>query len=487
MKTKKKYGLFKVLLVILLLVVVATYFIQGREKSISYLALGDVFINYVQSFYYFFDTAIFILVVGGLYGALNKVPAYKKLVSDIAKKVSSKKQLFVIVITIVMALISSLTGLSMLFLIFVPFIVSIILLLGYDKLVALSSTIVAILVGCLGGIFVTVKDSSNQYGSSFTTFEKIVGLNSHWANIIPQIILLVLSIGLLVFFIKNYMKKIDDGSVVDELGHNDVFMVEAKDKSGKKIKSNYKGVKIWPIVLIGILMFIILVLGYLPWNGLFGINIFNDFHNWLFGLKIGNYEVFKSLISSSFVAFGEFGNLGSFMMAIVLIALFLFILKFVGRVKFNTLMDGFMYGVKKMIPAAMIAILAYNVLVCTYNNGFFETIINGAADSFGDNVVVNAIVTMLGYVLHVDTFYSISGVVSPTVSALTDKANLNVYAFMFKSLSGLVQIIGPTSLFLIVGLSYLEVPYKKWLKYIWRFVLALFILIFVMLMIISVI
>ena len=50
MKTKKKYGLFKVLLVILLLVVVATYFIKGREDSISYLALGDVFINYIQSF-----------------------------------------------------------------------------------------------------------------------------------------------------------------------------------------------------------------------------------------------------------------------------------------------------------------------------------------------------------------------------------------------------------------------------------------------------
>ena len=77
---KKKYGLFKVLMVLLLLVVVATYFIKGRQDSISYLALGDVFLNYVQAFYYFFDTAIFILVVGGFYGFLNRVPAYNKLV-----------------------------------------------------------------------------------------------------------------------------------------------------------------------------------------------------------------------------------------------------------------------------------------------------------------------------------------------------------------------------------------------------------------------
>ena len=117
MKTKKKYGFFKVLLVILLLIVVATYFIKGREGSISYLAVGDVFLNYVQSFYYFFDTAIFILVVGGLYGVLNKVPSYKKLVKSIATKVTDKKKLFVIITTVVFALLSSLTGLNMLLLI----------------------------------------------------------------------------------------------------------------------------------------------------------------------------------------------------------------------------------------------------------------------------------------------------------------------------------------------------------------------------------
>ena len=51
MKTKKKYGLFKILLVILLLVVIATYFVDGRNGSVSYLAFGDVLLNYMQSFY----------------------------------------------------------------------------------------------------------------------------------------------------------------------------------------------------------------------------------------------------------------------------------------------------------------------------------------------------------------------------------------------------------------------------------------------------
>ena len=180
MKTKKKYGLFSVLLVILLIVVVATYFIDGRDGSVSYLAIGDVFLNYVQSIYYFFDTIIFILVVGGLYGALNKSSSYKKLVTDIAGKMKGREKLFVVVSTIVFALFASLTGLNVLLLIFIPFVVSIILLLGFDKLVALSSTVVAVLVGFIGGIFITFRDASNQYAASYTTFDKLVGLESDY-------------------------------------------------------------------------------------------------------------------------------------------------------------------------------------------------------------------------------------------------------------------------------------------------------------------
>ena len=189
MKTKKKYGLFSVLLVMLLLVVIATYFIEGREGSVSYLAIGDVFLNYVQSFYYFFDTVIFIFGVGGLYGALNKVDGYKKLVKDIAVKMEGKEKLFVVIATILFSLLSSLTGLNMLLLIFIPFVVSIILLLGYDKLVALSSTVVAVMVGFIGGIFVTVKDAGSQYSVSYTTFDKIAGLDGNFGNIFPKILL----------------------------------------------------------------------------------------------------------------------------------------------------------------------------------------------------------------------------------------------------------------------------------------------------------
>ena len=352
---KKKYGLFKVLSILLLLVVIASYCIKGRQGTISYLALGDVFLNYVQSFYYFFDTIIFVLVVGGFYGFLNKVPAYKKMVETISNKISSKEKekVFIIIMTIVFALLASLTGLNTILLLFVPFVISIILLLGYDKLVALSTTIGGVLVGYIGGILLTFKDASNQYASSYTTFDKLVGLKSNWSNLFPKILLLVIAVALLIYTILNHIKK--NNSEKYNLTKHDSLFIETKEKDKKEKKDNStKKVLIWPLGIVLGLLLVILVLGYLPWSDLFGIKCFDNFHTWLTGLKIGKYEIFTSLISSSITAFGTWGNLGNFMMAIFFIALFIFILMLIYKIKFEEAMDGFLYGMKKMLPGAML-------------------------------------------------------------------------------------------------------------------------------------
>ena len=479
MKKIKKFGFVAPILIILLLVVILSYFVEGRS-GIGYIALGDLVIDYVQSFYYFFDTILFVFAVGGLYGALNKIPAYKKLLNNIANKIEDKKKMFVIIFTIFFVLLTSVGGFNLMALIFIPFVISIILLLGYDKLVALSATVVATFVGVIGGIFFTFRDGTNQYATSFTTFDKIAGLDSIWANIIPKLLLLVVGTALLIVFILKHIK--EDNK--EELSSNDVFYVEAKTKNGKVIKEDYSSVRVWPLVVFGSLLFVVLVLGFMPWNSLFGFTCFDKFHTWLTGLKIGNYAVFTSLISKNVTALGRWGDMGSYLMAIVCIFIFLLIMKCVSRVNFKELTKGFVYGVKKMVPVVMVMILAYTVLVAAYNNGFMETIATKAGESFNDNAFIASLITIFGTIINVDVFYIVAGIVSPIVTGLSDKADLNVFALLFQSFYGLIQICGPTSLLLIVGLSYLEVPYSKWLGYIWRFVLELLIIIFVVLIIV---
>ena len=171
------------------------------------IALGDVFMNFVQSFYYFFDTVVYLLVLGAFYGVISEVPAYKKLVDNIAQKVKSHIKLFIFIVTGLFAVITFACGLVNVLLVFVPFIVAIILLLGYDKLVAISSTVVAMLVGFMSSLFLTFRDPNSYYGYNATTIEKMTGI-SDYANLIPKLVLLVLGTALLIFFIDRYIKNL---------------------------------------------------------------------------------------------------------------------------------------------------------------------------------------------------------------------------------------------------------------------------------------
>lgn len=472
----KKHSLFKALLIILGLLVVLSFFVPGRQGEASYIGIGTVFLNSVQVFYYFFDTAVFLFIIGGFYGVLSKSGAYNKLLDTIVAKFKKNSKQFVFVITTIFAIISSLTGFTMSLFIFVPFVMSIILLLGYDKLVAISSTIVAIVVGYIGGLFVTLRNPSS-YSTSFITFEEFVGVD-RFANTFPKLILLILGVALLIYFINKHIKDVENKKVKYELNDNDLKISEVKD--------NYKDIRLWPIITILSVIFVLLVLGYLPWSSLFEITIFSDFHTWITSLKVGDFEVFNSIITSISYAFGEWGQLGNYMIICALLVVFSLIIKFISKMKFDEMIDAFIEGMKKMLPVAILTTFSLTVLVCAYNNGFLENLINSTNVAMGSvNILMASIFNILGSLVYPDLYYTAYGVYTPLLSVITDESLYKVLALNFQTLNGLIMLIGPTSLILIAGLTYLNIPYTTWLKYIWRFILMLFILIFAILIIVS--
>lgn len=478
----KKHGLFKILLIILLLLVVLSYFVPNRTSEIAYLGLGDVFVNGLQSFYYFFDTALFVLIIGGFYGVLNNTLAYKKLLNNIVTKVKPNSKKFVFATIIVFALLTSLTGLTMPLLVFVPLVVSIILLLGYDKLVAFSSTIGAIIIGFIGGIFITFKDPTAMYSVSFTSFEKFSGVDNIFVNLFPKILLLVAACGLFIYYVNKHIKNVEEKKVKYELNNDADLLVS-------EVKGNYKDIKTWPLIVVLVVFLILLILGYVPWTSLNEkFNAFDKFHEWLTGLSIGGFDVFKNVISANFTAFGQWASLGNYMMIMILMLLAVIIIKFICKVKWNDIIDNFLEGCKKMLPVAGLAVMAYAVLVCAYNNGFMEHLISSANDSMnGLNLAMTSLFTLIGSIVNVDLYYTSVGIFKPILDTFSDDAMLPVLAMSFQTLFGFVMLVGPTSLLLIIGLTYLDIPYITWLKYIWRFLLELFILIFVILLIVTLI
>ena len=67
----KKHGLLKIVGILLFLLIITTFFVPGRGSQIANIGIIDIVLNFLQSFYYFFDTGLLILVVAGLYGVFN--------------------------------------------------------------------------------------------------------------------------------------------------------------------------------------------------------------------------------------------------------------------------------------------------------------------------------------------------------------------------------------------------------------------------------
>ena len=151
----------------------------------------------------------------------------------------------------------------------------------------------------------------------------------------------------------------------------------------------------------------------------------------------------------------------------------------VSKIKFNDFLDSYGEGFKKMAKPLLLFIGTYMVMVAAYQSPFIPTIANmlfkGATEF---NAFLLSIVAFLSSVFHVDfgfTGYSVASYFTSTYSA-----NIDIIHIIFTSLYGLVSLFVPTSAVLIIGLSYLDIDYKTWIKYIWIFLLAMLLVLIIL-------
>ena len=73
----------------------------------------------------------------------------------------------------------------------------------------------------------------------------------------------------------------------------------------------------------------------------------------------------------------------------------------------------------------------------------------------------------------------------PIMGPLGDFAGVgrDVVITAYQSASGIVNLITPTSAVVMGGLAIARVPYDKWLKFVWKFLLIIFAITIIMLII----
>ena len=75
----------------------------------------------------------------------------------------------------------------------------------------------------------------------------------------------------------------------------------------------------------------------------------------------------------------------------------------------------------------------------------------------------------------------------PIMQNVSDESMYSTYVLTFQTIYGLVSMIAPTSLLVVFAVKYFDVPYTSFVKYIWRFVLMLFLLVLLVLLVLALI
>ena len=466
----KKHNTLKVVIITLLLFALLTWILPCATYQTEYTELGryqvglfDILSYQSTVFGYFGYVALFVLVVGGFYGVLYKTGAYRRMLDSLVKKFKGKEVICLVVIMALFAFLTSFAGLQLALLMLFPFVISLVLMMGYNKVAATAVTAGSVAVGLMGTTF---SYNTTQVLQQYLSVELT---DLIWA----KIVLLVLGVVMLALFTLKFGKKASTKKCDDKEDFipEEVKAEKAKDKDkGKKHK-----VRVWPLVLILDLMLIVTILGFIPWNSAFGITLFDDVTTAITEFELFGFPIFGKILGA-ISAFGYW----TLVEVVTLMLLAIIILKFVYKIKWDDVFDGFGKGVKKALVPALIVILIYTCLVLTTYDPYQLVIykfILGLTKGF--NIFTTGLVVLISSIFNGDPLYAFYSVLPYFVSVVTNTDNYQLIAVIFQSLYGIVTLVAPTSIPLMLTLAYTNTSYKDWFKYIWKLLVALLVLAFI--------
>ena len=537
---RDKSSVLKIVLLTVLALMLMSWILPAAYYSEQYIDQGrvqmgffDLFNYPVTALSYFGYIAFFVLAIGGFYGILNKIPAYRTFLDNFVGRVQGHEVRFFAFIMLLIAALVSLGGMQIPLLVFFPMLVSVILLLGYDKIVAAMVLVGSTAVGLIG--------STYAYGNT-NIIMTVLSLDIT-SEVIAKLVILLLGLALLVLNLLLYIKKTNTVTKVIKKDNKkssvkevkaEVKEVEVKktkktatkstkDNKAKTTKttkakaskstgkkntksSSKKNIKaalkdeevivvkesvdsssdmskyvqesdnsyhtIWPLVTAFVLLFILVIFAFIPWSNGFGFNLFSDVTSNVLSFEIGGFAIFSKLFGT-INAFG-FWTIIDLLLPMTLLILFLAI---VYKVKFNDILKGFMDGIKRALPLGLITILIYSCLVIVTYHPFqlviYKALLSGIDKFNVFGALLSSLTALLAGIFNVDPSYAFQSVLLYLTSVVTDSASYSTIGVIFQAMYGFGVIFAPTSFILMIVLEYLDIPYTSWIKAIWKFLLEL--------------
>lgn len=380
---------------------------------------------------------IFVLFLGGFLAIVNNTNSLTAGINNLIIRFKGKEITLIPILMTVFAIGGTTYGMCEDSLALFPIICTAMIATGFDTMVGASIFFLGAGIGVLGStinpfsIGIAISTLKNS-GIENVSIEKVMLLG---------LILLISSLIPAIMYVVIYAKRIRNKAINLE---NNMEKIEFTKK--QKVT-----------LILFSFTFIVMIIGLIPWSN-YNINIFNGWSSFLLGEPIGNW--YFSQLSMWFLIMG-------------------LIIGIYNKYSESEIINLFINGSKDVLPVVFIislsrgvSILMRNTYLNIYLLNIFSNLLNG----------LNPVLfTALAYFLYLILSFlvpSTSGLATlslPIMGNLTQSLGYSpeVMVLIYCSSCGVINLITPTSAFIMGGLIIAKIEYIKYFKWVIKFLIFL--------------
>lgn len=364
------------------------------------------------------DVALFVLIIGGFFGVINKTKAIESGIFQITKKLKGREIWMIPTLMGFFALGGTIFGMAEETLPFYTLVIPVMIAAGYDSVTGVAVVMIGAGIGTLGSTvnpFATII-ASNAAQISFTD-----GLGL-------RVFILIFAWIVCVLYVMAYAKKIKTNPELSLVAsckkENEEYFLHRTNSNTEQPLSIQQNLVLTTLLLV----FVAMVIGV-------------SFAGW-----------WMAEISALFIA------------ATLVVGLIV-------KMNEETLTSSFIDGARELLGVAFIIALARGLVVLMDDGNITHTFLYSAENLLSDLspiAFINAIYWVESFLsLLIPSSSGLAVLSMPVLAPLADFANVprELVVTAFQAASGLPNLVTPTSAIVMGGLALGRVPYGTWLKF----------------------
>jgi uncharacterized ion transporter superfamily protein YfcC len=396
----------------------------------------------VEGFYDAVDVALFVIVIGGFLGVIMKTGAIDAGIARVTKNLKGKEKWMIPILMILFSLGGTSFGMAEETIAFYPLLLPVFIAAGYDSLTAVGVIMLGAGVGVLGS---TVNPFATGVASGFAGLSIGEGIGLRLAILVAGELAAII-------YVMRYAEKIkkdpSKSIVYYQREENEKHFLHAEGTAFPELTDRRK-----LILALFAITFVIMVFGVIPFSD---INI-----TWIPTLAWWFGEL-TALFFVSAVVIGLVAGLGE-----------------------EELVSSFVAGARDLLGVALIIGISRGITIVMNAGNMTDTVLNvgeKALSGTGGNSIAFIMFAYLFYLPMSFLIPSTSGLATltmPIMAPLSGFAGVASHLVItaYQSASGLINLVTPTSAVVMGGLAIARVSYEKWIRFVWKLLIVLMIII----------